>query len=228
MIFIGVALLIAGVLALVISTDAGQAFGLEQPETAQLVGLLMILILVAGGAFGRRYPLSQMLANIIIWVCLFGVALVGYTYRYEVQSVAMRVMGELSPGEPQTSANGNSVRIMRGLSGAFSVNVQVNDTQVPMIFDTGASAVVISFKDARAIGVNVDALRFTVPVKTANGTGKAAQIRLREVRIGGIIRQNIRGFVAEDGALETSLLGMSFLETLSSYAVNKEALELTD
>lgn len=228
MIFIGVALLIAGVLALAISTDIGQAVGLEQTEAAQLIGLLLILILVAGGAFGRRYPLSQMLANVIIWVCLFGVALVGYTYRFEMQTVAMRVVGELSPGQPQTSTDGRSVRVLRGLSGSFNVNVQVNDTQVPMIFDTGASAIVVSYKDAQAIGFDVDKLRFNVPVKTANGTGRAAQMRLREVRIGGITRQNIRGFVAEKGALETSLLGMSFLETLSSYAVTNEALELTD
>ena len=35
-------------------------------------------------------------------------------------------------------------------------------------------------------------------------------------------------FVTEDGALETSLLGMTFLETLSRYSVTQNSLELQD
>lgn len=228
MIFVGVALLVAIGLAFVISSDAGQLIGLEQAETAQLVGLLAVLILVAGGAFGRRYPLSQILANIVMWICIFGVVVVGYTYRDEVYSVANRVLGELSPGQPVVSENGGSVRIRRSLGGSFRVNVGINSTQVPMIFDTGASAVVLSYEDARDAGIDVDNLRFSLPVQTANGTGRAAQIRLARVQIGGIVRNNIRGFVAQEGALDTSLLGMSFLETLSAYSVTNEALELRD
>jgi aspartyl protease family protein len=34
--------------------------------------------------------------------------------------------------------------------------------------------------------------------------------------------------VTEGGALDTSLLGMTFLETLSRYAVTKDSLELTN
>jgi aspartyl protease family protein len=228
MIFVGVALLIAVGLAMVISTDVGQTVGLEQAQAAQLVGLLLILILIAGGAFGRRYPLSQLLANIVVWVGILGVAVIGYTYRNEVRTIASRVVGELTPGEPVILEDGGSVRVRRGLSGSFSIKVMVNGVQLPMIFDTGASAVVLNFDDARSAGIDTANLRFSVPVQTANGMGAAAQVRIDTIRIGGIVRNNVRGFVAQDGALETSLLGMSFLETLSAYSVTQDALVLTD
>ena len=58
--------------------------------------------------------------------------------------------------------------------------------------------------------------------------GKAAQVTLDEIEVGGIVRKRIRAFVAERAALEQSLLGMTFLRTLSRYAVSSNSLELTD
>ena len=51
---------------------------------------------------------------------------------------------------------------------------------------------------------------------------------LDQVEVGGIVRNNVRAFIAEQGALEQSLLGMTFLSTLSRYAVSGNALELVD
>ena len=97
-----------------------------------------------------------------------------------------------------------------------------------MIFDTGASAVVLTQDDARSAGIAVERLDYVVPVKTANGTGRAALTTLDFVQVGDIVRRNIRAYVADRGALETSLLGMTFLETLHSYSVRQDALVLTD
>ena len=67
-----------------------------------------------------------------------------------------------------------------------------------------------------------------MPVMTANGTGRAAVVELDRIEVGGISRRNVRAFVAEDGALQGSLLGMTFLETLSRYSVAGDKLELAD
>ena len=96
------------------------------------------------------------------------------------------------------------------------------------MFDTGASAVVLSYDDARRAGIDVGALKFNMPVTTANGTGRAARVTLDRIEIGGIARRNVAAFVADRGALEGSLLGMTFLSTLSRYAVTGDRLELTD
>ena len=53
-----------------------------------------------------------------------------------------------------------------------------------MLVDTGASTVVLKPADAQRLGIDVDRLRYTVPVQTANGTTYAAHVRLRNLTLG--------------------------------------------
>lgn len=228
MIFVGVALLIAAGLAVAISADAGTMVGLTQDQTAQAIPLVVILIVVAGAVFSRRRRLSEIVGNMVLWAGIFAVMIVGYTYRYELSGAARRVMSELTPGAAVVSQDGASATFARGFSGSFQLNAKVNDAPTTMIFDTGASAVVLTREDARRAGIDTGNLRFEVPVQTANGTGMAAPIVIDEVQVGNISRRNVRAFVADDGALGMSLLGMTFLETLSRYAVTRDSLELRD
>ena len=54
----------------------------------------------------------------------------------------------------------------------------------------------------------------------------AARIRLKEVAIGPLDRQNVDALVAHPGALSQSLLGMSFLSRLRSYEFSGDFLTL--
>lgn len=228
MIFIGVALLVAAGLALMISADAGTLIGLNQQQTGQLVPLLIILIVVAGGIFSRRRRFAELFGGLVLWVGIFGVAIVGYTLRDDIQGLAGRVFGELSPGIAVVDSDAGTATFRRGMGGHFQVRANINGADIPLIFDTGASAVVLTSEDARKAGIDTDALRYTVSVSTANGMGKAASVRLDNMNVGGIERQGVRAFVAEEHALDTSLLGMTFLETLKRYAVSSNSLELVD
>jgi len=228
MVFIGVALLIAVGLTVVISADAGSLVGLTQEQTAQVIPLLLILILVAGGAFGRRMRFMEMATNVVLWAGIFSIAVLGYAFRDEFGSIASRVVGELSPGMAIVSQDGTSARFRRAIGGSFRLNVMINNTEFPMVFDTGATAVVLKHSDALAAGVAANELRYNVRVQTANGIGRAASIVLKKISVGEIERSGIRAFVAEEGALETSLLGMTFLETLSSFSVTSNAVEFFD
>ena len=228
MIFIGIALLVAAGLVLLISADAGSLVGLSQMQTAQLVPLLVLLIIFAGGLFTRRHKASELLGGLFLWAGLFAVAMVTYAYRDELLGVMGRVAGEFQPGVALVDAEAGTATFRRGMNGHFEVNATINGHTTPMIFDTGASAVVLTIADARAAGVNVEGLRYTVPVSTANGQGLAARTRLDSIEVGGIVRRNLTAFVTEEGALETSLLGMTFLETLTRYSVTQNSLELVD
>lgn len=228
MIFIGFAIVVAVALALLISSDAGSLVGLTQQQTGNLVPLLILLIVFAGGAFARRRRASELIGNLALWVGLFGIAMVGYAYRDDLNGIAARVFGELMPGTAIIDAERGTATFRKGRDGHFQLGAEINGAAVDLIFDTGASAVVLTSADARKAGIDTAGLRFNIPVATANGTGRAASVLLDRVEIGGIVRERIRAFVAEPEALETSLLGMSFLETLSRYAVSSNSLELTD
>lgn len=228
MLFIGVAILIAIGLALLIVSDAGTLVGLEQAQFGQLVALVVILLLVASGLFTRRHRLGEMLGNVVLWAGIFGIVLVGYAYRDDLQGVASRVFGELMPGAAVVDAERGTATFRSGIDGHFSINAEINGKTVRTIFDTGASAVVLTHADAVKAGIDTDSLRYDIPVQTANGTGRAAGVTLDRIEVGGISRNRVRAFVAERGALDTSLLGMSFLGTLSRYAVSGNSLELVD
>jgi aspartyl protease family protein len=228
MIFIGIALLIAVGIALLISADAGSLMGLTQAQTAQLIPLLVLLIVFAGGLFTRRRQASELFGSVLLWVGIFGVAAVTYAYRDELTGMVGRVAGELRPGVAMVDAEQGLATFRRGMGGHFEINTTVNGHTTPMIFDTGASAVVLTIADAEAAGIDTDGLRFSIPVSTANGTGRAARVRLERIEVGGIVREGVAAFVTEADALDTSLLGMTFLETLSRYSVTQNSLELVD
>ncbi|WIY53717.1 TIGR02281 family clan AA aspartic protease [Devosia sp. YIM 151766] len=228
MIFIGLALLIAIGIALMISADAGSLVGLSQVQTAQLVPLVIILIIFAGGLFARRHRAAELVGGVLLWVGIFAIAMITYAYRDEIMSVAGRVAGEMQPGVAMVDSGNGTATFRRGMGGHFEVRASINGHTTPMIFDTGASAVVLTIPDAEAAGIDTAGLRYVVPVSTANGRGLAARTRLNSIIVGGIERRNITAFVTEAGALETSLLGMTFLETLSRYSVTQNSLELAD
>lgn len=228
MIFIGLALIIAVGIALMISADAGSLVGLTQHQTAQLVPLLILLIIFAGGFFARRHRAAELIGGLVLWSGIFAVAMVTYAYRDELMNVAGRVAGEFQPGLALVDSEAGTATFRRGMGGHFEVNATINGHTTPMIFDTGASAIVLTVQDAREAGIDVDGLRYTVPVSTANGQGLAARTRIDQIEVGGIVRRNLIAFVTAAEALETSLLGMTFLETLSRYSVTQNSLELVD
>jgi aspartyl protease family protein len=223
-ILIAIAVTVAA--ALLISAGAGSLIGLTEDQTGRALPLVVLLVVLTAGLVARRQQMGAVVGNLAIWGAIFGIALVGYTYRDDLTMIGARVFGELVPGQAIVDAERGSVTIRRSRDGHFQVNAAINGASIPLIFDTGASAVVLTADDARRAGIDLDSLRYSVPISTANGTGRAASVILDSIEVGGIVRNRIRAFVAEDGALDISLLGMTFLETLESYAVSQNALEL--
>ncbi len=83
----------------------------------------------------------------------------------------------------------------------------------------------LSPADARRLGFDLGRLAFTEYYATANGTVRGAPIRLDEIVVGPIRLTNLRASVNE-AAMDTSLLGMSFLNRLDSYEVRGDTLTL--
>jgi aspartyl protease family protein len=229
--FLLLGILAAGLAFLILNHDAGRTFGIANDDFGQLVSLTAIAALFAAGLLHGRRRWSESLRQIGIWV-LIGLALVAaYLYRGDLQSFGTRLAGGLVPGRAAvfTDSEGHQeVVIQKVLNGHFETRVAVNGQTVPMLIDTGASTVALSFEDAAAIGLDPAGLTYTQTVYTANGRARAAPVTLAEIAIGPIVRHNIRASVAEKGKLDQSLLGMTFLSTLSSLQMQTDELRLRD
>jgi aspartyl protease family protein len=107
----------------------------------------------------------------------------------------------------------------------FEEATQVNDAQVRMLFDTGASSIALTQEDAEAAGLSLETLVYDRIVDTANGRTRAAAVMLDRVAIGSIVEHRVPAVVNK--RLTTgSLLGMSFLNRLQSYDVFDDRLVL--
>jgi aspartyl protease family protein len=118
--------------------------------------------------------------------------------------------------------------IERMANGHFEIRASINGTSVNTVVDTGATTTVLSSADARRIGLDPDALSYTVPVMTANGQAQAARITLDEIRIGEISRTRLPALVVGEGQLDRTLLGMNFIGSLSGFDMRGERLILRD
>ena len=202
-------------------------FGLDHARFAQagLAGALVLWLLLGGRWRPGRADVGRALGGALAWAALM-VALTGlYAYRFDFSDLADRVLAELNPSEPVVG-QGGEVIIAQRLGGEFVVTAKVNNAPASFLFDTGASTVVIRAQDAKKMGLDTAALDYDVRVTTANGAAMAAETRLDQFAVGPIVVHNVRALIARPGALSENLLGMSFLERLQSYSVERGRLVL--
>jgi aspartyl protease family protein len=110
--------------------------------------------------------------------------------------------------------------------GHFYANATVDGVPVRFLVDTGASSIALSAEDARRLGFDPERLHYFLPVTTANGTALAARVTLGDVRLGSIAFANVAAAVMSPGALDRSLLGMSFLDRLAGFEIAGDRLIL--
>lgn len=215
----------AGLIALIIYHDQGSIGPLSTDQFASLVIKIAILLFIGSGVLVIfRHRLSEALEAAAFWVVVALLIAIGYTYRYELRGIADRVMAELVPGH--AAVRGHMVEIAKGRSGEFQVATHVNGARIGMVLDTGASAVVLTQEAAKAAGLPIEVLTYTVNVETANGRTRAASVTLDRLAVGDIVERSIPALVAQPGQLKTNLLGMSFLNRLQSWEVRGDKLVL--
>ncbi len=222
-----VVVLAVALATLMITPPQSTLLGLDHHRFASAaIGASILLWLVLSSLrLARPSDIARIVTAGAIWAALL-IALTGvYAYRFEASDIVGRIAGEFFPSEPQVG-RGGEVIVNRRLSGEFAITGRVNGARVTFLFDTGASAVVLTAADARRAGVDAGSLSFDAPVATANGAAMAAEVRLDQIAIGPIVIRNVPALVARRGALDESLLGMSFLERLKSYTVERDRLVL--
>ncbi len=187
------------------------------------LGVILVALLASVTALYRG-RIGTAMGHLAIWLGLFAVILVGYSNRTELKTVSYRALGVLIPGIALPDAG--SVAVTKSRDGHFHVRATIDGRMVRLIVDTGASSVVLSNADARALGILLKPSEYTVTTSTANGRATAAPVVLSRISVGEITLTDVAALVAQPGSLETSLLGNSFLDRLKSFTVEGDRLVL--
>ena len=167
------------------------------------------------------------LAGSIVGVACFSIAIAHGLATVPSEPPENAKHGHKKPSHHLPQQHGGAdVVLKREGNGHFFADVEVNGTRIGMLADTGASVVALSIDDAEAAGINTDRLDFTEKVSTANGAADVAEVTLDEIEVGTIRRSNVRAVVAR--GLSTSLLGMSFFNTLAKVGIERDEMRLED
>ena len=138
-----------------------------------------------------------------------------------------RQVSEVSQAEPEP-IYGRKARLQMDSRGHFITNAKMNGRNVEVLVDTGATSVAINRQTARRLGIHLNAADFKYTVNTANGSTKAASAVIERIQIGNVTVRNVQTVVLSDKALNSTLLGMSFLGQLRSFEVKNQQLLLVE
>jgi aspartyl protease family protein len=150
-------------------------------------------------------------------------AVVAYRDPEQLARASDRVSAML---RSRASSPSSTVQIPRGQGGEFAIQARINGVPTPMVVDTGATSVVLTYDTAKAIGLPLELLEYNVDVETAGGHTKAARLTIDRLAIGKLVERSVPALVAPRGQMKINLLGMSFLDRLESWEVRGERLVL--
>lgn len=205
--------------------DGPARWSLRFPELSPATLDVAAVVFVVGTLLTAfRWRLSEAIEAAMLWLVVVAFMLVGYTYRTEVREVGERVLAQVMPG--YVASLGHAVELSRAHGGEFPVHTRVNGALVAMILDTGASAVMLTQDAARAAGLPIEVLSYTVNLETANGRTRAAPVTIDRLAVGNIVERAVPALIVPSDQLKTNLLGMTFLNRLESWHVRGDRLQM--
>lgn len=168
----------------------------------QLTYLVLLGAAIGGSAIiAGRSNMGKMAQQAATWALIF----VGVIGAYGLWDDISR---DVNPR--QALVDEATISVPRGPGGHYRLRLEINDTPVDFIVDTGASQVVLSQADAERIGFDPRTLDYSRIANTANGVVRTAPVILNDVSLEGVTDRGVRA-VVNAGELETSLLGMTYL-----------------
>jgi aspartyl protease family protein len=116
-------------------------------------------------------------------------------------------------------------KVRRNADGLFYVRALVNGKSMRFLVDTGASVVVLTESDARAVGLAIDDRGFSSKVKTVGGSAAMAWVTIDHLSLAGHEVHNLRAAVVKRGP-GVSLLGQNMLSKLDTLTISENDLTL--
>jgi aspartyl protease family protein len=168
------------------------------------IGYLVLLLMAVGGwvivEFRGRF--GQAARAAAAWGLIFLGAMAAYGLWTDIRGPGTR------PGQILTEQG--QVELPRAPDGHYYATLTINGTEIQFMADTGASTMVLTKADARAVGIDPETLAYLGEASTANGIVRTARVKLDDVTFGPFADQRVTAWVNE-GEMDMSLLGMDYL-----------------
>jgi aspartyl protease family protein len=192
--------------------------GMDGDSIARLA-FLGLLVAAIGGSFlmQNRARMGEVARGAAIWALIFLGTLAAIGLWSDIRD-------EVAPRQAMVDAT--TVEVPRGRDGHYYLTLLVNEVPVIFVVDTGATDMVLSQRDARAVGLDPDNLAYLGTAQTANGLVRTASVRLDSVELGDIRDTGLRAVVNE-GQIDASLLGMGYLGLFDRIEITGGKLVLT-
>ncbi|NNE51368.1 MAG: TIGR02281 family clan AA aspartic protease [Sulfitobacter sp.] len=188
-------------------------------DTGQLIYLVVLGTMVLGWFIMQtRQGLNRTLQHAAVWAMIFVGAAAAVGLWQDISRDAGRPM--------MTQTSEGQIVVTRSRDGHYHLSLDINDTPVRFVLDTGASEMVLTQADAARVGLNVDSLNYVGRANTANGQVRTAFVKLDRVSLGDVTDRNV-GAVVNEGEMQQSLLGMGYLERWGSIQIANGELVLT-
>ncbi len=199
---------------------------LNEGEWQNFIYLLVLLVFLTSGLVVRRnLDWKKIFKYLGVWAAIGFFIIALYSYRFEFSDFKNRILHEVNPSLAQNNEHGQIV-INISRDKHFYVNSFINGKKVRFMIDTGASDIVMSLKDAKRAGININNLLFNKRYQTANGISYGASTKLEEFQFGNLTFYNMPASVNRSD-MGTSLLGMKFLRQFKKYEFYQDKLILT-
>jgi len=121
-------------------------------------------------------------------------------------------------------AASDAVTLQRQPDGHFYADVQINNSTVRMLVDTGASGIALTRDDARRAGIGISIGMPNVVGQGAGGEVKGEYVTLDRVSLGDESASAVQAIVLDGGG--QSLLGQSFLGKFASVEIKGDKMVL--
>jgi aspartyl protease family protein len=182
-----------------------------------LIAAALIVMLAAS-----RQRLIVIAGQLSIWLLLILGCVALYAYRMELSEIADRTLSTLTPTRSRITGE-HAITFLRASDGHFWIDATVNGKPIRFLVDTGASGIVLNREDGERIGFDPRSLSFQQVFETANGRTRGASVELDELQIGPLAYRHV-GASVNEGEMHQSLLGMRFLDRLSSVEIRGDSL----
>ncbi len=214
---------IAGIVATILIVAASLSpRHVDDWDLANMAPMAVLVVLGIARLAASPQALGTVGKQAVVILALGSALMIGYAYRDDLSGIWGRVVGSVVPGRGIEIAPG-MLRFEADAGGQFFIDAKVDGVGIHFLVDTGADGIALSRRDARRLGYDPNDLSYTDTVSTANGTTRAAPVTLRKVEVGTFEPRQVHA-VVDEGELNESLLGMSYLRTLGRIEIRGDTL----